>query len=62
MVTKKITLTNGSGFHMRPAAGGGVAARLFPRDKNTFGYLNLDGDAITTINPTGNLKDLEQHG
>jgi hypothetical protein len=35
------------GFHMRPAAGGGVAARLFPRDKNTFGYLNLDGDAIT---------------
>ena len=35
------------GFHMRPAAGGGVAARLFPRDKNTFGYLNVDGDAIT---------------
>jgi hypothetical protein len=34
------------GFHMRDS-GGGVQATLFPRDKSTFTYINLDGDAIT---------------
>ncbi|HPQ74081.1 MAG: hypothetical protein U0R75_08250 [Dermatophilaceae bacterium] len=33
------------GFHMRPA-GQGVRATLFPRDKTTFSYINMDGDAL----------------